>query len=165
MLDVDQLLLDMAGSVDELVDDVALAGTPVRVVGHEPIDAEQILSILRAIGAVAGDGGVAAGEDATIIAQHAVDFCHRGIGLGLHLRGAARDQDAARGVLALELADGLARLAHRFGRHGAGVDHHGVAQLRLAGAQPDRLALIGIEAAAERDDVQRHNLSRSTRPR
>ena len=56
------------------------------------------------------------------------------------------------GPFALQPADRLARLAHRFGGHGAGIDHHGVAQLRLAGARLDRLALIGVEAAAEGDD-------------
>ena len=100
--------------------------------------------------------GIAVGDELFLVAQHRIHFRHGGIGLGLDLRRAARDQDGAAGIFALQPADRLARLAHRFGRHRAGIDHHRVAQLRLAGAGLDRLALIGIEAAAEGDDFDRH---------
>ena len=49
-------------------------------------------------------------------------------GCGLGLRRAAGDHDARRRPLALEPADRLARLPHRFGGHRAGVDDDGVAK-------------------------------------
>src|SRR5262249_16396000 len=71
-------------------------------------------------------------------------------------RRAARDHDGRIGMLALELADGLARLPHRLRRHRAGIDDDGVGEsgrLRLA---TDHFRLIGVEPAAEGDDVDPH---------
>ena len=61
------------------------------------------------------------------------------------------------GPLALEPADGLARLPHRFRRHRAGVDDDRIVdhacRLRLAA---DHFRLVGVEPAAEGDDVDAH---------
>ena len=51
-----------------------------------------------------------------LIAKHRVHFRHRGKGLRFGLGGAAGDQDAHVWLLALQPADRLARLAHRFAR-------------------------------------------------
>src|SRR5262249_60720340 len=72
------------------------------------------------------------------------------------LRRTARNHDGRIGMLALELADRLARLPHRLRRHRAGIDDDGIGEpgrLRLA---TDHLALIGVEPAAEGDDVDAH---------
>ena len=53
---------------------------------------------------------------------------------------------------ALQLADRLARLPHRFGRDRAGVDDHRLLQPRFGRAGADHLGFIGVEAAAEGDD-------------
>ena len=51
-------------------------------------------------------------------------------------------------------ANGLPRLAHRLGRHRAGVEDHGVGKPASAARQRRRLRLIGIEPAAEGDHLQ-----------
>ena len=62
----------------------------------------------------------------------------------------------AAGPLALEPADGLARLAHRLGGHRAGVDDDGVGDARGLRLAADHLRLVGVEPAAEGDDVDAH---------
>src|SRR6266536_2196938 len=59
-------------------------------------------------------------------------------------------------MLALEPADGLARLAHRLGRYRAGIDDEGIRKARRLRLTADHLSLIGIEAAAEGDDIDAH---------
>ncbi len=97
------------------------------------------------------------------IAEHAVDLDHAGEGLGLGLGGATGDDDARIGPLALEAPNGLARLAHRFARHRAGIDDHGVVEARRSRVLPNRFQLVGIEATAEGDDVEAHS-GLATRP-
>ena len=116
---------------------------------HDVVDPHPLGRILAEI-------GVSRGSEFFLIAQHGIDFRHGGICVRLGLGGAAGDDDAGAWMLAPQLADRLARLAHGFGGHGAGVDHHGVLQLRLARTRLDRLAFIGVEAAAESDDVNGH---------
>src|SRR4029079_6633796 len=72
------------------------------------------------------------------------------------LRGAPRDHDARRRPLALEPADGLTRLPHRLGGHRAGVEDDGLGKIRGARLATDHLGLIGVEPAAEGDDVDAH---------
>src|SRR6266478_2729603 len=94
--------------------------------------------------------------DLLLVTQHQCDLRHVREGFGFRLRRAARDHDGRIGMLALELADGLARLPHRLRRHRAGIDDDGIGEpgrLRLAA---DHLRLIGIEPAAEGDDVDAH---------
>src|SRR5229473_2680436 len=94
--------------------------------------------------------------DLLLVAQHQCDFRHVGEGFGFGLRRAARDHDGRVGILALELADRLARLPHRLRRHRAGIDDDRIGEpgrLRLAA---DHLRLIGVEPAAEGDDIDAH---------
>ena len=79
---------------------------------HAVVDAD-FLGCLRSK-IIRAEVGVSLGGQLFGIAQHGVDFRHGGIGLGLGLGGAAGDQDAPGGIVALELADRLARLANRF---------------------------------------------------
>ncbi len=80
------------------------------------------------IGGQAGPGG---GLHLFGIADHGIDLGHRGEGLGLGLGGAAGDDQLGVRVVAAQLADFLPGLAHRLGRHGAGVDDHRVFHARL----------------------------------
>src|SRR3984893_2913663 len=94
--------------------------------------------------------------DLLLVAQHQCDLRHVREGFGFGLRRAARDHDGRVGMLALELADRLARLPHRLRRHRAGIDDDRIGEpgrLRLAA---DHLRLIGVEPAAEGDDVDAH---------
>src|SRR5262249_37539426 len=50
----------------------------------------------------------------------------------------------------------LARLPHRFGGDRAGVDHHGVGEAGSGRLAADHLGLVGVEPAAEGDDVDAH---------
>ena len=59
--------------------------------------------------------GIGAGGQLFPLAEHRIHFRHGGIGFGLGLRRATGDDDPPCGIFALELADRLARLAHRFG--------------------------------------------------
>ena len=78
----------------------------------------------------AGQAGPGAGLHLFGIADHRVDLGHRGEGLRLGLGRAAGDDEARVGVFAPQFADLLPGLAHRLGRHGAGVDDHRVLQTR-----------------------------------
>ena len=79
--DVDRRGLHLARRVDELVEDVALDRLRVRVADQERVDAvERLAEVDVVVPAVrAGAAGVAAGEDAAVVAEDAV------------LAGAARD--------------------------------------------------------------------------
>src|SRR6185436_15280003 len=109
--------------------------------------------------------GIGLGRQLFPVAQHGIDFRHGGVSAGLDLRRAAGDDHPPRRIFTLEFADRLARLAHRFLCHRAGVDNQGVAQLRFLRARAYRLALIGVEAAAKGDDFDAHSRSNSRRPR
>ena len=57
-------------------------------------------------------------------------------------------------MLAPRPADRLPRLPLGFGGHGAGIDDDRVAQTGRAGGAADNLALEGVQAAAEGDDLE-----------
>src|SRR5262249_49169119 len=113
--------------------------------------------------------GPCVGAHLLVVADDAVDLGHAGEGRGLGLRRAAGHHDARIRALALGAADRLARLAHRFRRHRAGVHHHGAVEARALRIAADHLGLVGIEAAAESEDVDAHaapiaNSAGSNRP-
>src|SRR5258705_1333823 len=84
-------------------------------------------------------------------------------GLRIELGRTARDQDLGVGAAAMGVADRLARLAHRFVRHRAAVDHDPV--LVGGGGPRNRLTLRKIEPAAERYCLNAHcSASRSRSP-
>ena len=91
-----------------------------------------------------------------VVADDAVDFRHVGKHCGLRLRRAAGDDDARRRPLALQSANGLPRLRHRLIGDGAAVDDDGIGKPRSLRLAADHFGLIGIEAAAECNDVDRH---------
>src|SRR5262249_61996190 len=94
--------------------------------------------------------------DLLLVAQHQCDLRHVREGFGLGLRRAARAHAGRGGMLALDLADRLARLPHRLRRDRAGIDDDHIGKpgcLRLAA---DHLRLIGVEPAAEGDDIDAH---------
>src|SRR5256886_1960813 len=130
---------------------------------HDVVDCDLLLG---------GEGGcsrpnvalLAPGRSAELllVAQHQRDLRHVREGFGVGLGRAARDHYARRGMLALEPADGLARLPHRLGRYRAGIDDEGIREARRLRLTADHLSLIGIEAAAESDDVDAHGFALAT---
>ena len=96
-----------------------------------------------------------------LVAEHEVDLVHAGKALRIGLRGAAGDDDARLRLLAPCLADRLPGLPHRFGGDRARVeDDHAVAEAAEAGGvclAAHHLGFIGVEPAAECDDVDRHH--------
>ena len=94
-----------------------------------------------------------------VIADDPIDLGHISEHPGLRLRRAAGDDNARIRPLALQPADRLPRLRHGLVGDRAAIDDDGVGEpraLRLAG---DHLGFEGIEAAAEGDDVNAHDLS------
>ena len=98
------------------------------------------------------------------VAQHDIDFRHVGIGRGVDLGGTAGHDDPRIGILAPGPADGLAGLALRLGCDGAGVDDHGVGQPGFVGMLSHDLGFIGIQTAAECDDLGRALISHGRSP-
>ena len=106
--------------------------------------------------------------DLAIIAGYERDLGHVREGVRLGLGRAAGHHDLRIGALALEAADALPRLPHGFRRHRAGVDDDGIFHAGLRGGVADHLQLVGVEPAAECDDVDAHataaNSAGSNRP-
>jgi hypothetical protein len=94
-----------------------------------------------------------------LVAQDQRDLRHLREGLGCDLRGAAGHHDRRAGTLALETADGLARLPDGLLRHRTGSDNDGIGQAGTLRLAADHLALIGIEPAAEGDDINAHRFA------
>ena len=72
--------------------------------------------------------------------------------IGIDLGRAAGDDDLGTGPLALDAANGLPRLPHRFRRHRAGVDDDEIASPVRQGGAAHGLRLDKIEPAAEGQD-------------
>src|SRR6185437_13626239 len=101
-----------------------------------------------------GSGGaVALHLKLSLVVQHHIR--ERRVFLRRQGRRASGDNDLPPGKLPPRPADCLASLALSFGGDGAGIDDHRVGEPGLPGRTPDRLALEGIEAAAEGDDLDR----------
>ena len=100
------------------------------------------------------------------VAEYARDLRHVGEALRIDLRGAASDDDLRVRSFATGAADRLARLAHRFASHGAGVDDDGVGKCGLARERAHGFALVSVEAAAERQylDIRARRLGRRVHP-
>src|SRR5215471_14970559 len=96
-----------------------------------------------------------------VVPDHAIDFRHRHETIRADLRRAPGDDDARLRALALEAADGLARLAFCFAGNRAGIDDDDIAgafrpKTGGSGSAADHLGLVGVEPAAEGDDVDAH---------
>ncbi len=109
------------------------------------------------------------------VADDMIDFGHAGKTLGLDLRRASRHDDACRGPLAAESANGLRGLSNCFTRYCARIDDDSLIKSRLAGVTAHDLGLIGIEPATKRyhfgfghkrnrllSERRPHNLARRT---
>src|SRR5581483_5091846 len=94
--------------------------------------------------------------DLVLVAEHTVDFGHRGELHGVRLRGAAGDDDLSAGLLAPEPPDRLPRLAYRLASDCAGVDDHRVGDTGSLGLAPHCFRFDDVEPAAEGDDVEGH---------
>ncbi len=91
-----------------------------------------------------------------VIAEHAIDLGHVGKHLGLDLRRAAGHDDPGFRPLALQSADRLPRLRHRLIGDRAAIDDDGICEPRALGLPRHHFGLEGIEAAAERDNLDAH---------
>jgi hypothetical protein len=97
-----------------------------------------------------------------LVAEDVIDLGHVCKCLGLGLRRATRHDDARRWLLAADFSDRLSRLTYRFGGDRTGVDNNGVA---FTGRTTDHFRLVGIQPAAEGDDVKAHaTLTFANRP-
>src|SRR5215470_10985912 len=129
--------------------------------GHDVVDRDFLLG-----GEIEGSshqaGAVLAPSlraDLFLVAKDQRDLRHLREALGCDLRGAARHHDRRAGPLALEAADGLARLPYGLFRHRTGIDNDGIGQTGALRLTADHLALIGIEPTAKGDDVDAHRLA------
>ena len=108
-----------------------------------------------------GGRGPRLGRDLAVIADDAVDLGHGGEALRIGLGGASGDDDARLRPLALRLADRLARLALGLGGDRAGVDDDDVGEAGRGGVAANHLGLVGVEPAAEGEDVDAHGPHRT----
>ena len=97
----------------------------------------------------AGPAAAGLGLHLLVVADHPRHFRHRCERARINLRRAARDEDRRAGVLLRRPPDRLARAAHRFARHRAGIDDHRLAEASLQRMSAHHLGLIGVEAASE----------------
>ncbi len=100
------------------------------------------------------------GPQLFLVAQHAVHAGQRGPGRRVDLDGAAGDDDPRARPLPHQPADGAPGLMLGLGGDGAGMHHHQVV-LPVRVAAHD-LALVGVQAAAEGDDLRRGHQDRLT---
>src|SRR5215213_3239178 len=91
-----------------------------------------------------------------LVAHYDRDLWHFYEGLRLGLRRTARHHDFRTSAHSGQPADALARLPNRFRRDRAGVHHDGVFEAGADGGVADHLGFVGVEAAAECDDLDAH---------
>ncbi len=124
---------------------------------HDVVDDDT----LGAADAEAGEGG---SLHLVVVADHMVDFRHVREAGRIDLRRAARDHDLCVRPRPPRLPDRLPRLPHGFRRHRAGVHDHRVGEARGARMLAHDLRFIGVQPAAEGDDVDiRHGWRLSTK--
>jgi hypothetical protein len=87
------------------------------------------------------------------VAEHKVDLGHGGEGGRIDLGCAAGDHQLGARTLPPRLADRLTRLTHRLARHRAGVEDHRIFQSIRPRPRQGLIAFIGVQAAAEGDDL------------
>ena len=92
------------------------------------------------------------------VAENEIDLGHLRIGLWFDLCGAAGDDDLGPWVSATRLADRLSRLANGLGSDRTGIDDQRILEPGFAGASTHRLGLIGVEPAAECENLDAHAL-------
>ena len=107
----------------------------------------------HALGAVDAEPGKGTRLELLLIADDVIDLVHRSEAGRIDLRGAAGDYDPGVRPLAARLTDRLPGLTHRLRRHRAGVDDHRVGQPRGARMRAHDFGLIGVQPAAESDDL------------
>src|SRR5262245_51258142 len=88
------------------------------------------------------------------VADDGIDLRHGAEAAGLNLCRTAGDDDADTWLLTPQPADGLGRLAHGLAGDRAGVDDRRILQPSSVGVLPHHLRFEGVEATAERDDLQ-----------
>ena len=93
-----------------------------------------------------------------VIADDAIDLGHAGEHPGLRLRRAAGHHDPQPGPLALQPADRLPRLRYRFVGDRAAIDDDCLGEPGAFRLAPYHFGFEGVEAAAEGDDVDAHDL-------
>src|SRR4051812_11266761 len=96
------------------------------------------------------------GAHLLFVAENKRDLGHLCEGFRLGLCRAAGDDDRRVRALACEPADRLARLAHRLGGHRAAIDDDCVFDAGRRGVAADHLGLVGVQSAAEGDDLGAH---------
>ena len=106
------------------------------------------------LAAVEAEPGEGLGFELFLIADDVIDLVHGGEAGRIDLRRAAGDDDLGVGPLAARPPDGLPRLAHRLGGHGAGIDDHRRRQPGGGRLLAHDLELVGVEPAAESDDLK-----------
>src|SRR5262249_9700716 len=87
------------------------------------------------------------------IADDVIDLVHAGESFRIDLRRAAGDDDLRAGPRAPRAPDGLPRLPHALAGHGASVDDHRLAEPGGARMLTHDFGFVGIEPAAEGDDL------------
>jgi hypothetical protein len=112
------------------------------VVDHDP---------LAALDAEAGEGP---GFELLLIADDVIDFLHRREARRIDLRRAAGDDDLGLGAFAARPPDRLPGLAHRLAGHRASIDDHRAGKPGGARMLAHDFGLIGVEPAAEGDDLK-----------
>ncbi len=106
------------------------------------------------LGRAIGKSGECRRTHLLVIADDVVDLVHRGERVRIGLRGAAGYDDARVGVFPAGLAHGLARLTYGLGGYRAAIDDDGVFQPCRPRMLRHRLAFVGVETAAEIDDLR-----------
>ncbi len=138
-------LQEGAGAVAIAVDEVARRLTH----RHDVVDEHDAIR-------APAERGPGLGPQLFVIADHGIDFRHRGEGLRIDLRRAAGDDDGGARIFAPRPADLLARLANGLVGDCTGVDDDRAIETCSVGKTAHRLAFGEVEAAAKGDDARGH---------
>ena len=145
----------MIAALLDLQESAGMAREAGDAAGADPLGLHDLVDSQPGRGAQ-GHPGETPGVQFFLVAQDVIHFGHGGEGLRIELGRAAGDDDARQGIALTVLADFLTRLAHRFAGHRAGVDHDGRIETGPTAMGTHHLALIGVQPAAEIDNLERH---------